>query len=641
MSIYLTPSTLSHVLVQHMETLGKYKLDEIIGSGGMGVVYKGHDTRISRTVAIKTIHPHLLEGEIGRQLRSRFRREASVVGKLNHSNIITLYDYDDTGELPYFVMEYIHGEEIKTLLDKGKIFTAAETIKIATEALSALSLAHKNGIIHRDIKPANLMLLEDHTVKIADFGIARIQETVTSEADGTVLEGCDKTQVGTVLGSPRYMSPEQFFAGEVDQRSDLYSIAIVMYEMISGRRAFTKNMGARIKAPYPAPPEIKDKLVNRLYQQIIVKALAIDPAERYQSADEMIADLDNLIHLNSKPAKKQSNKLVLSAAATITAIAIIGGLIFYKPHTTETIETGNTNNVSTGSEETTAAVPIETIESVEAFKPVETFEPAEKKPSVNEVAIIDREPATNTSSIPDLDLTQLEEKALTQHLSGNLITPEGDNAFQTYKDILEIQPDNATALEGIDKIENNIITTAESLIQSQNTKAAIVLLKKSKILYPASEKIENLLKSTKTITNTITLSTNKELYSVGDKITLSVTSSTPSFIRCYYQTASAEVYQIFPNPFQQDNNLNANETIEIPNSIADANFSIEPFQGESFENFICLSNPTAFKASYSPELLSIGLEQLTIKEFEEIENTFKLENKNYSVKKIKIFIKDQ
>lgn len=473
-------------MTDQVERLGKYQIDEIIGSGGMGVVYKGHDTRISRTVAIKTIHPHLLEGEMGIQLRKRFRREASLVGKLNHSNIITLYDYDDSGDPPYFVMEFIEGKEIKSLLNQGKLFSISDTLDIAIQALSGLSLAHAHGIVHRDIKPANLILLDNGSIKIADFGIARTQEPAFADDEKTQIAGDEKTQLGTVLGSPRYMSPEQYFGGAVDQRSDLYSMAIVLYEMATGRKAFTNDVASRPKEPLPIEPDKSNKLLYRLYKKVLTKALAIDPDERYQSADQMIKDLKTLSAQSESISQKQPTHSVapIITGVTVATLAAI-----------------------------TLSVYLFWTEKSEPLQPPEAMTPAPKPPIAETEPKEKTSQTTHPTSLKESDVTgsrfsiknlntpqdetisatppveKLEQKARQQHLSGQLITPPGDNAFRTYKEILNINPDNEMALNGLKRILNNILITSEQLSNTGNRAAAELLLRKAATLYPEEPKI--------------------------------------------------------------------------------------------------------------------------------------------------------
>src|SRR5438477_823213 len=202
------------------ESLGRYRILGEIGRGAMGIVYRSRDTVLDRVVAIKTV----LVG-IGSEDRAgyfaRFRQEAKALAGLNHPNIITVYDFGDTGEVAYMAMELLEGRELKDIL-AGSRLPLHEAVEIAAQVAEGLAFAHARGIVHRDIKPGNIMVLEGNRAKIMDFGIARVR---TSDV---------KTQAGTMLGSPKYMSPEQVVGRGLDHRTDLFSLGVVLHEMLAG-----------------------------------------------------------------------------------------------------------------------------------------------------------------------------------------------------------------------------------------------------------------------------------------------------------------------------------------------------------------------------------------------------------------------
>ncbi|HJQ64361.1 MAG TPA: serine/threonine-protein kinase, partial [Burkholderiales bacterium] len=218
--------------------IGKYEIRRELGKGAMGVVYEGYDPVIERTVAIKTIRPEQLERTQAAEILTRFKREAQAAGRLNHPHIVAIYDYGEVvpegelardasgGQVAYIAMEFIKGRELKDYFDGNERFGMKEAERIMGELLAALDHAHKNGVVHRDMKPANVILLADGTVKVADFGIARIE---TSEL----------TQAGTMLGTPAYMSPEQFLGQPVDGRSDIFSCGVMLYQFLTGEKPFT------------------------------------------------------------------------------------------------------------------------------------------------------------------------------------------------------------------------------------------------------------------------------------------------------------------------------------------------------------------------------------------------------------------
>ncbi len=191
-------------MAETIESLGKYEIKRTLGKGAMGVVYEGWDPIIARRVAIKTVRvPDTSDDPETEEALARFRREAQAAGRLTHPNIVGVFDYGETGDIAYIVMEYVDGPSVKSLVDKQERFAIADTMRIMTDLLNGLQFSHARGVVHRDIKPANVMLTKEGQGKIADFGIARI-------------ESSSMTQAGTVLGTPAYMSPEQFMGQVVD-----------------------------------------------------------------------------------------------------------------------------------------------------------------------------------------------------------------------------------------------------------------------------------------------------------------------------------------------------------------------------------------------------------------------------------------
>jgi serine/threonine protein kinase len=211
--------------------LGKYELRAVLGKGAMGTVYDGFDPLIARQVAIKTVRlpePDDLEAQ---DELARFKREAQAAGRLSHPNIVGVFDYGETPEIAYIVMEFVDGTTLKHLTDKKDRFELPEIVRLMTELMAGLQYSHDRGVVHRDIKPANIMLTKKGEVKIADFGIARI-------------ESSSMTQAGTMLGTPSYMSPEQFMGQTVDARTDLYSSGVLLYQLLTGEKPFEGGLTA-------------------------------------------------------------------------------------------------------------------------------------------------------------------------------------------------------------------------------------------------------------------------------------------------------------------------------------------------------------------------------------------------------------
>ncbi|MCX7377063.1 MAG: protein kinase [Alphaproteobacteria bacterium] len=261
--------------------LGKYEISGILGKGAMGTVYDAHDPVIDRRVAIKTLAlPDATDTEAQQEL-ARFKREAQAAGRLTHPNIIGVFDYGETAKLAYIVMEYVDGPSLKSLLDKNERFPPTETVRIIEELLTGLQFSHDRGVVHRDIKPGNVMLTRDGQVKIADFGIAR-------------MESSSMTQAGTIMGTPAYMSPEQFMGQTVDSRSDIYSVGVLLYQMLTGERPFEGSMTAIMhKVLNVSPPHPSELSVTapETLDSVVARAMAKRPSQRYASANEFARSL--------------------------------------------------------------------------------------------------------------------------------------------------------------------------------------------------------------------------------------------------------------------------------------------------------------------------------------------------------------
>jgi eukaryotic-like serine/threonine-protein kinase len=257
--------------------LGKYEIRGTLGRGAMGTVYEGWDPIIHRKVAIKTVRlPDAADEEAQEEL-ARFKREAQAAGRLSHANIVGVFDYGETADIAYIVMEFIDGTSLKAVMDKQERFPIAETLRVMEQLLAGLQFSHDRGVVHRDIKPANIMLTSGGQVKIADFGIARI-------------ESSSMTQAGTVMGTPAYMSPEQFMGQTVDARTDLYSAGVLLYQLLTGERPFEGSMSAIMhKALNVEPPRPSDLSVTapRALDAVVAKAMGKRPEQRFSSADEM------------------------------------------------------------------------------------------------------------------------------------------------------------------------------------------------------------------------------------------------------------------------------------------------------------------------------------------------------------------
>src|SRR5204863_5739292 len=265
---------------------GRYEIIGELGRGAMGVVYKAMDPVIGRTVAVKTIRLSEEGTGLSRpELLTRFQTEARAAGLLTHPNIVVVFDAGEEEGLYYITMELVEGKSLQALLDSGHAFPLRRMLRIMEQTCSALQFAHERNIVHRDIKPANLMLTPDDTVKITDFGTAKILQF------GTVQ------QTAHVMGTPSYMSPEQIKGKVVDGRSDIFSLGVVLYEMVTGEKPFPgQNITTviyKIVNEEPTAPRDIDSSIHPGLSAIVMKSLAKEPAARYQSCRELFDDLRN------------------------------------------------------------------------------------------------------------------------------------------------------------------------------------------------------------------------------------------------------------------------------------------------------------------------------------------------------------
>ena len=264
--------------------LGRYQLRRVLGRGAMGVVYEGFDPTLGRRVAVKTILKSVaIDADTERAYSERFVREAKAVGRLNHPNIVQVHDFGEENEIAYLVMEFIQGRELRSYFEANERFEIPETVRIMGELLDALEFAHEAGVVHRDVKPANVMLDAQRRVKLADFGVARVQD------------GAEQSQAGTMVGTPAFMSPEQISGGKIDRRTDIFSAGNILYQLLTGEQPF-KGEGAwtvakKIMQDEPPQPSSLVTNVSPAYDAIVAKSLAKTPARRYASAKEFAGEL--------------------------------------------------------------------------------------------------------------------------------------------------------------------------------------------------------------------------------------------------------------------------------------------------------------------------------------------------------------
>ena len=262
--------------------LGRYEVLGELGQGAMGIVYKAKDPLIDRVVAIKTITLSLALDE-KEEYEGRFYQEAKAAGRLNHPNIVTIYDVGKSGDVAYIAMEFLQGRELRDIMNDAGLLPVDQVLDIVAQVAQGLAYAHEHEIVHRDVKPSNIMVVHDGHVKITDFGIARMASSAVH------------TQTGMVLGSPKYMSPEQVMGKTIDQRSDIFSLGVMLYEMLTGQAPFNgENVNAimyQTLNAVPAPPNTLNPAVPEMANFIVAKALAKKLEDRYQNARDFAVDL--------------------------------------------------------------------------------------------------------------------------------------------------------------------------------------------------------------------------------------------------------------------------------------------------------------------------------------------------------------
>ncbi len=313
-----------------MKKIGKYTILGILGKGGMGIVYKALDPDIEREVAIKTVRfDTLIDGVEKDEMMTRFIREAKAAGRLSHPNITTIYDVCREKDVTYIVMQFVEGQSLQGLIDSGKGFSPSEIIQLMKPLCDCLDYAHENGIVHRDIKPGNILIDKTGKPFLADFGVARIETSTL-------------TQSGTTVGTLSYMSPEQVKGQTVDSRSDIFALGVILYELLAGKKPFAGDNLSTIvyKIVHEEPERITDvnKDLPRGYEIVFKKALAKNPEDRYQNCREIIADLENAVHLTeatlayeaareraAAPGRTKRRRLVM-AAGVLGFVVVAGGL---------------------------------------------------------------------------------------------------------------------------------------------------------------------------------------------------------------------------------------------------------------------------------------------------------------------------
>jgi eukaryotic-like serine/threonine-protein kinase len=297
--------------------IGKYRIDRVLGTGAMGVVYLAFDPHIERPVALKMVRRELLAseaGESGGEVLQRFRNEARAAGRLAHPNIVTVHDFGEDKGTAYIVMEYVAGSGLDALLPAGHTPPLATAFDWLSQLLAALAYAHEAGVVHRDIKPANLLVTARGLLKVADFGVARI--------------GASATSFGSIVGTPSFMSPEQFAGDAVDARSDLFSAGVVLYRMLTGRQPFTGSQAVVMQQIMNATPTAPSEINRSLSPEVdamVFRALAKRPEERFATAAQWLTVLRALTIRASSATDDDDDRTIVAGALPFAAPAWQGG----------------------------------------------------------------------------------------------------------------------------------------------------------------------------------------------------------------------------------------------------------------------------------------------------------------------------
>ena len=297
-----------------LKALGRYQIKGVLGQGAMGLVYDGVDPKLDRRVAIKTILTRKLSPDQAKMATVRFQREVRAVARLNHGNIVQVYDFGTESDLAFIVMEFIEGKELKDYLDKSERFDLKRIFAVMGQLLDALDFAHQAKIIHRDVKPANLMITTAGQAKLADFGVARF-----TEPDGDQAEA---TRAGTIIGTPSYMSPEQIQGQPLDGRTDIFSAGVVLYQLLTWKKPFEGGqweLQKKIIEDDPVWPSTVMELAPEI-DRVIAKALAKDRERRYQTAGKFAEALKRVAA--GKPPEEPGEAVVQPGAKPAAAAPV-------------------------------------------------------------------------------------------------------------------------------------------------------------------------------------------------------------------------------------------------------------------------------------------------------------------------------
>jgi len=441
------------------DNFGKYQFVSELGDGAMGTVYKCFDPDFHRMVAIKTVHKDLLSDHSTDEFRERFRNEMRAAGKLTHPNIVSVFDAGEKDHCPFYVMEFVEGQDLKNMIDQNTPFSLKQSLSIIKCVLRGLSNIHKNGITHRDLKPANIFVSNaDGIAKIADFGIAK-------------LDNSEMTQIGTIIGSPKYMSPEQCVGEPVDTRTDLFATGIILYELLTGTYCYkaesTSAMTQKIINVEIVPPSKVNPEIPKYLDKVLLKALSKKADDRFQNALEFLNAIDEGKN-KSKKNPSWGKKLGIASGVTISALSIVVLTQLFSPSVT--LDSSSNGQIQPTSQ---SEFPVDN-----------------KSIAPSNVEIKQLSPEKTAK------IAKLFKVAETYQRIGRLVSPSGSNAYDAYKIVLTLDPSNQKALTGLESIKALLIENMMEASSSGDSEYAISVAKAGQEVYPGTPAFSELIKNT-------------------------------------------------------------------------------------------------------------------------------------------------
>lgn len=569
------------------EHIGKYKIRSVLGRGTMGEVYKAEDPVIGRLVAVKTIKPLAGADIEPEEQLARFKREAQASGRLLHPNIVAIYEYGEDENGAYIAMEFVEGASLNEFFEQRKDLSLEEIVRVVSGILAGLGFSHGKGVIHRDIKPANIMISHDGEVKIADFGIARI-------------ESSNLTQVNTLMGTPGYMSPEQVMAGPVDNRSDLYAVGVLLYQLLTGRKPFsgdTNSVLYQVVHSDPPPPSQVNPKLPRSFDALVAKACAKDPDARFQDANAFIEALQNaLVQSKNMPAVEEDDD---EATQIVRKDAVLNDIDAYLSSTTD-----NNDNVNVAGKQANKAdevskkpliLKIITITTAllglaaagwyvfiskvpddmqSAPKPI-TKQNVELSPADEPVALPSASPVKK-----DPELPQKDDHPITDDI-------EDDKPFSSERNTPQNQQETETIPGTVLPVETKPSEQRDPIVP-----------------------FELFLK---------TLDENNGIYQLGDEMTLELSLNHTGSVFCFYRMFDGSMLKIFPNRFHVSPKLQANKPLLIPGP--DMGFSFTFEEPGAVDEIRCYAAENDWHLDLPQEILDEDLVPLTnISEFSQLDD---------------------